>query len=61
MSESDEIRLWCWVLGDTHKRVFPVPIKRSAPIHDLKRAIHGQKPEFKDIPVDSLDLYKVSE
>ena len=61
MSESDEITLWCWILGDTHKRVFPVSIKRSAPIHDLKRTIHGQKPSFKDIPVDSLDLYKVSE
>ncbi|KAM6497143.1 hypothetical protein JOM56_007616 [Amanita muscaria] len=58
MSESDEIRLWCWVLGDTHKRVFSVFIKRSAPIEDLKIAIQGQKPSFKDIPADSIDLYK---
>ncbi|KIL65071.1 hypothetical protein M378DRAFT_10964 [Amanita muscaria Koide BX008] len=58
MSEPDEIRLWCWVLGDAHTRVFPVDIKRSAPIHFLKRAIHEQKPSFKVISVDSIDLYK---
>jgi hypothetical protein len=61
MSESDEIRLWCWVLGDTHNRVFEVSITRSATIRGLKKAIQGQKPSFKDIPANSLDLYKVGE
>ena len=59
MSESDEIRLWCWVLGDAHHRVFQVSIKRSATIHDLKKAIKGRKPSFKDIDADFIDLYKV--
>jgi hypothetical protein len=58
---SDEIKLWCWVLGDTPNRVFSVSIKRSDTIHDLKKAIQGQKPSFKDISGDSLALFKVGE
>ena len=61
MSEPDEIRLWCWVLGDPYHQVFEVSIKRSALIDDLKIAIQGQKPSFKDIDADSLMLYKVGE
>ena len=61
MSESDEIELWCWVLGDTPNRVFSVSIKRSDTIYDLKIAIKGEKPPFKDIAADSLDLYKVGD
>ena len=61
MSESDEVTLWCWVLGDTPKQVFKVSIKRSATIVDLKEAIQGKKPSFKAIPADSLDLFKVGE
>ncbi|KAK2467901.1 hypothetical protein APHAL10511_000196 [Amanita phalloides] len=53
-----EIRLWCWVLGDPHNRVFAVSIKRSASIDDLKIVIQGRKPSFRDIPADSIDLYK---
>ncbi len=55
----EEIR-WYWV-GDTHNRVFEVFIKRNATIDGLKKAIQGQKPSFKDIPADSLDLHKVGE
>ena len=40
MSASDEIKLWCWVLGDTCERVFPVI--SSAHIEDLKKAIKGK-------------------
>ncbi|KAK2459845.1 hypothetical protein APHAL10511_008166 [Amanita phalloides] len=58
MFAPDEIRLWCWVLGDPHDRVFAVSIKRSAPIDDLKIVIQGRKPSFKDIPADSIGLYK---
>jgi hypothetical protein len=61
MSESDKIRLWCWVLGDAHHRVFAVSIKRSAPIYDLKIAIQAQKPSFKNIDADSLNVHKVGE
>ena len=46
MSESDKIRLWCWVLGDPYERVFSVIIKRSADIEDLKKAIIQRKPSF---------------
>lgn len=58
MSEPDEIKVWCWVLGDTPNRAFTVSIKLSAPIHDLKNA---QKPSFKDIGPDALEVYKVGE
>ncbi|KAF8344474.1 hypothetical protein F5887DRAFT_1159528, partial [Amanita rubescens] len=58
MSESDEIKLWCWVLGDPRNRIFRVSIKRSAAIDDLKAAIHVRKPSFKDFAVDSLCVFK---
>ena len=61
MSESDEIRLWCWVLGDTPNQIFEVSIQRSATIYRLKIAIQGLKPSFKDISADSLELFKVGE
>ena len=52
--ESDEIRLWCWVLGDTPNEIFEVFIKRSANINRLrvKMAIQGLKQSFKDINAD---------
>ena len=61
MSASDEIKLWCWVLGDTCERVFPFIIESSAHIEDLKKAIKGKKLSFKDISADSIDLFKVGE
>ena len=61
MSESDEIRLWCWVLGDTPNEIFEVFIKRSATINRLKMAIQGLKQSFKDINADSLQLFKVGQ
>ena len=61
MSEPDEIMLWCWVLGDPPNRAFTVSIKPSAPIHNLKIAIQAQKPSFKDIASDALEVYKVGE
>ena len=61
MSASDEIKLWCWVLGDRCERVFSVIIERSAHIEDLKKAIKGKKLSFKDISADSIDLFKVGE
>lgn len=59
VSESDEIKLWCWALGDTHYRIFEVSIKRSAGIYGLKITIKERKPSFKDIAADSLNLSKV--
>jgi hypothetical protein len=61
MSKPDEIKLWCWVLGDPPNRAFTVSIELNAPIYNLKKAIHEQKPSFKlkGISVGSLDIYKV--
>ena len=61
MSESGEIKLWCWVLGDPRNQIFRVSIKRNAAIHGLKAAIHGRKPSFKDFAVNSLRVFKVGE
>ena len=61
MTESDKIRLWCWVLGDTPNQIFEVSIERSATIYGLKKAIQALKPSFKDISADSLELFKVVE
>ena len=62
MSESDEITLWCWVMGDAPHNAFSVFIKRSATIHLLKSAIHAQTRSFKDIgDIPSLNVYKVGE
>ena len=55
--ESDEIRLWCWVLGDTPNEIFEVFIKRSATINRLKMAIQGLKQPFKDINAEALTPY----
>ena len=61
MTESDKIRLWCWVLGDIPNQIFEVSIERSATIYSLKIAIQALKPSFKDISADSLELFKVVE
>ena len=59
MSDSDNIKLWCWILGDKPAQVFSVSIERSASIEYLKEAIQRRKPSFKDITASTLDLYKV--
>ena len=59
MSDSDNLELWCWVLGDKPARVFSVSIERSANIGYLKKTIQKQKSSFKDITASALDLYKV--
>ncbi len=61
MSDSDNIKLWCWVLGDTIHRVFSVSIKRSATIEGLKGEIQTRKSSFKDTNPESLDIFKVGE
>ena len=60
MSDSDNIKLWCWVLGDKPARVFSVSIKHSADIEYLKKNIQKQK-SFEDITASALDLYKVGQ
>jgi hypothetical protein len=59
MSDSDNIKVWCWVLRDKPARVFSVSIKRSARIEDLREAIQRRKSSFEDIIASALDLYKV--
>ena len=59
MSDSDNIKLWCWVLGDKPARVFSVSIERSASIEYLKETIQRRKSSIEDITASTLDLYKV--
>jgi hypothetical protein len=59
MSDSDNIKLWCWVLGDKSTRVFSVSIERSASIDYLREIIQRRKSSFEDIAASALDLYKV--
>jgi len=58
MPESDEIRLWSWVIHTNDS--FQLS-SNAVPIEDIKIAIKGRKASFKDITVDSIDLYKVGE
>jgi hypothetical protein len=58
MSDSDNIKLWCWVLGDTIHRVISVSIERSATIEELTTVIQERKSLLKDI---TLDIFKVGE
>ena len=59
MSDSDNIKLWCWVLGDKPAQVFSVSIERGASIEYLRETIQRQKSSFEDITASALDLYKV--
>jgi Crinkler effector protein N-terminal domain len=59
MSDSNEIKLWCWVLGDPSDRVFSVSIRRDVTIEKLKEVIQIRKSSFKDIAADSLTVFKV--
>ena len=62
MSKPEEIKLWCWVLGDPPNRAFIASIKLSDPIYNLQKAIYEQKPSFKGvISIESLEVYKVGE
>jgi len=56
---SDEIKLLCWVQGDSVDRGFVVRIKPSNTISDLRKAIKAEKPSFQKIDADSLRLWKV--
>jgi Crinkler effector protein N-terminal domain len=58
---SKEIMLFCWVQGDQFNSIFPVNVQPSATIGQLKESIHAKKPSFRDIPADSLNLWKVGE
>ena len=58
LTNMSKITLWCWVLGDSHDRIFAVSIKRSDTIYNLKTAIHKLKPSFQEIDADTLDIYK---
>jgi hypothetical protein len=50
------------VLSDGPDRVFPVDIDAKKSVGALKKAIKEEmKPAFDDIPVNRLDLWKVSQ
>ncbi|KIM85701.1 hypothetical protein PILCRDRAFT_816902 [Piloderma croceum F 1598] len=55
---SDKIKLLCWVQGDKLDRGFPVRIKPSDIVADLKKAIQAEKLSFQKIDADSLRLWR---
>jgi Crinkler effector protein N-terminal domain len=61
MSDSDILKINCWVLGDRYNRAFQVKIPRNESVDALRVAIKAKKPNaMKDIDAHSLILYKVS-
>jgi hypothetical protein len=58
---SGQIKLWCWVQGDVINNIFPIDIRLSGTVTELKEAILARKPSFKGINADSLKPWKVSE
>ena len=50
----DEIKLLCWVQGDSLDHGFVIRITPSNTIADLKRAIRAEKPSFQQIDPGSL-------
>jgi hypothetical protein len=58
---SNELTLFCYVLGDKPGRYFSVKIASTEFVDSLKDAIKAKKsPDFDAFPADNLDLYKVS-
>ena len=57
---SGTITLLCWVIDTPTKQIFPVEIARDKLWGCVKDAIkEKEKPEFDDIPANTLDLWKV--
>ncbi|KAM6496253.1 hypothetical protein JOM56_008959 [Amanita muscaria] len=58
---SRKLNLNCLVFGDDTSHIFPVKIRRTKSVYDLRNAIKNiKKPVFDNIPADSLALWKVS-
>ena len=51
---SDEITLLCWVQGDKIEQGFLIPIKPSATVHSLKKAIQ-EKLTFQQVKINHYD------
>jgi len=59
--ESDEIKLWCSILGPSVERLFSVDILRDRTVGHLKDAIKKEvAPRLNHIAASSLDIWKVS-
>jgi hypothetical protein len=58
---SNEIKLQCWVHGDSLHRIFPILIPLNATVHELKEAIIAKKPSFQmeKMEADLLQVWKV--
>ena len=56
-----ELCLLCWVHGEDHNSIFPVNISVTETIGALKKEIRKEmEPDFDDIPMGALKLWKVS-
>jgi hypothetical protein len=55
------LELNCIVLGGDYKRIFPIEIKGTKKVGDLKDFIKDKnKPAFDRVPAHYLELFKVS-
>ncbi len=55
------LELYCLVLGDSSKQIFPVKIASTETVGTLKKAIKEEKPHaFRDVDADKLALWSVS-
>jgi hypothetical protein len=57
---TDEIELYCWVIGDDPDKIFPVQIEKSKTVGNLRDAIKTKnEPQFRDIAANTLTLRKI--
>ena len=55
------LKLFCYVRGDNDSNTFVVNIDEDETVADLRKAIKEEKrPQFDDVPADSLSLWKAS-
>ena len=55
------LKLFCYVRGDNYSNTFIVNINEDETVADLRKAIKEKKrPQFDDVPADSLSLWKAS-
>jgi hypothetical protein len=58
---SDQLKLFCWVLGISHEPL-SVEIEKDKTVDDLKEKIVKEKPStFENVEADTLTLWQVSD
>jgi Crinkler effector protein N-terminal domain len=57
---ADQMKLYCWVMGDEVNQLFPLNIAYNKDIGGLKKAIKNEQPQFNHLSANALTLWKVS-